>query len=950
VSIVRNASDLFAAIVQASDDAIISKTLDGVVTSWNPGAERIFGYAAAEMIGRPITTIIPADLVHEEAEFLRRLARGEHIDHYETVRVRKDGRAINISVTLSPVHDETGVIIGISKIARDITEQKRTAALLRAQSESWRVTLASIGDGVIATDAEGRITFMNAVAETLTGWAADDARSRPLDAVFHIVNEHTRRPAENPVTRVLRGGMTVGLANHTLLVARDGHERPIDDSAAPIHDEHGRITGVVLVFRDGTKRRQAEAALRESELRFRVMADAAPVLIWMSGADKLCTWFNKTWLTFVNRSMEQELGNGWAENVHRDDFAACLTTYTTAFDARQPFSMEYRLKRHDGEYRWVLDNGIPLYDPGGAFTGYLGSCIDITDRKRAEETLKDNETRLATEADALARLNELSSRLWRLTNLSAGLDEMLAATIELVGADMGNVQLLDAVRGVLVIAAQRGFDRDFLDAFREVVAEDDSACGRALRSGQRIVVEDIEADAPYAPLRSIARAAGYRAMQSTSLVGRDGTPLGMLSTHWRSVHRPREREWHRLDLYARQAADFIERCRIDDALRAADRAKDEFLAALSHELRTPLTTMLGWARMLRTQTLDPTTTTRALEGIERSALLQQQLIEELLDVSRIVSGKLNLERHPVELGPTVEAAVEAVRANAEAKSLALDVALDPDVGVVRGDAMRLQQVVWNLLSNAIKFTPPNGRVEVRLDYRGEEAWITVRDTGEGIAPEELPLIFNRFRQADSSSRRRHGGLGLGLAIAKQLTELHGGAIDGASAGPGLGATFTVRLPLLGDAAGQQLPVRALAQGWSSGAGPLPSLSGLHVLVVDDDPSARELLTVTLHASGAQVTAAGTVREALEMLATTEQDVVLADLGMPTEDGYDLIRHMRALGRGRAQIPAGAITAYASPEDRERAIAAGYDIHLAKPVEPANLVHAVAKLAGRGYSV
>lgn len=396
-----------AALVESSDDAILTKTLEGVVTSWNPGAERIFGYTAAEMIGRSVTTIVPADLVQEEAEFLRRLARGDHIDHYETVRVHKDGRPIDISVTLSPLRDATGAIVGISKIARDITEQKRAAALVRAQAETWRVTLSSIGDGVIATDAEGRITFMNAVAETLTGWIAADAQSRPLSAVFHIVNEHTRLRAEDPVTRVFRDGVTVGLANHTILVAHDGRERPIDDSAAPIYDERGQIIGVVLVFRDGTERRRTEAALREGEKRFRVMADAAPVMIWMSGTDKLCTWFNQTWLTFVNRTMEQELGNGWAENVHREDFDACLVTYSTAFDARQAFAMEYRLKRHDGEYRWVLDNGIPLYGPDGEFTGYIGSCIDITERRHVEQTLRDNEARLAAEATVLVRLNEL---------------------------------------------------------------------------------------------------------------------------------------------------------------------------------------------------------------------------------------------------------------------------------------------------------------------------------------------------------------------------------------------------------------------------------------------------------------------------------------------------------------------------------------------------------------
>jgi PAS domain S-box-containing protein len=305
----------------------------------------------------------------------------------------------------------------------------------------------------------------------------------------------------------------------------------------------------------------------DSEHRFREMADHAPVMIWISGQDKLCTWFNKPWLQFTGRSMEEELGNGWSEGVHPQDFDRCLETYVTTFDLRRPFTMEYRLRRHDGEWRWLLDNGSPLYDNNGIFSGYIGSCIDITDRKQSEELLRESESRLRNEAQALASLNDASSRLWHLQSLHEGLSEILAATIELLGADMGNIQLLNPEKGVLYIAAQRGFQQDFLEFFREVSTEDDSACGRALRSNARALIEDVNSDPPYAPLRAIASAAGYRAVQSTPLVDRLGKPLGILSTHWRASHRPDEQDLRRLDLYARQAADFISRCKTDDTLR-----------------------------------------------------------------------------------------------------------------------------------------------------------------------------------------------------------------------------------------------------------------------------------------------------------------------------------------------------------------------------------------------
>ncbi len=378
-----------------------------------------------------------------------------------------------------------------------------------------------------------------------------------------------------------------------------------------------------------------------------------------------------------------------------------------------------------------------------------------------------------------------------------------------------------------------------------------------------------------------------------------------------------------------------------DAERA-NRAKDEFLATVSHELRTPLNSMLGWAHLLRSGRLDPDTTARGLEVLQRNTLAQAHLIDDLLDVSRIVTGKLRIEPRLVELGRVVEAAIEVVRPAAEARQITLDVRLDPDAGPVRGDAVRLQQVVWNLLSNAVKFTPPGGRVEVRLGRDGPVAELVVRDNGAGISPDFLPFVFDRFRQADSTSTRAHGGLGLGLALVRHLVELHGGEVEAHSEGPGRGAEFVVRLPIL--------PVRMepLAGNGAATVQPGQDLAGLRVLVVDDDADARDMLAAVLAGNGAEVTAVGSAHDALEVLGALRPNVLVSDVCLPGEDGYSLIRHVRALPAEQGGLlPAVALTAHARSEDRLRAMSAGFQMHAGKPINPPELVAIVKALAGWG---
>jgi PAS domain S-box-containing protein len=381
----------------------------------------------------------------------------------------------------------------------------------------------------------------------------------------------------------------------------------------------------------------------------------------------------------------------------------------------------------------------------------------------------------------------------------------------------------------------------------------------------------------------------------------------------------------------------------------ANRLKDEFLATVSHELRTPLTAILGWAHLLRVKRFDEQSTANALETIERNAHAQAQLIDDLLDVSRIIAGNLRLDVRQVEPGSFIEAAVEALRPAAEAKGVRIQRVLDTGVVSVAGDPARLQQVVWNLLSNAIKFTPGGGSVQVKLERIDSHIEIAVSDTGAGIKAEFLPHVFDRFRQADQKTTRQHGGLGLGLAIVRHLVELHGGTVEADSPGEGRGATFVVKLPVVAVYQKETLAGRAHPAAVDS----LPDydyperLDGLKVLVVDDEVDARELFKAGIGQCGAEVVTAGSAREALATLQEMRPDLLISDIGMPGEDGYELIRKVRALPAARGgKIPAIALTAYARTEDRMRALRAGYQMHIVKPVELAELVAVMASLMGR----
>ncbi|HEX8283068.1 MAG TPA: ATP-binding protein [Pyrinomonadaceae bacterium] len=443
---------------------------------------------------------------------------------------------------------------------------------------------------------------------------------------------------------------------------------------------------------------------------------------------------------------------------------------------------------------------------------------------------------------------------------------------------------------------------------------------------------------------------------NVTLVERPTRVITILSAV-RSALRARRRQYEvRAHLAAERLAQEERAQLLDEAVaarteaEAVNRAKDEFLATLSHELRTPLTAILGWARMMHDKRMDVDTARHGLEVIERNAEAQHQLIRDLLDVSRIISGKLRLKTQHVGLALIVEAALDSVRQAAEAKAIRLGAEYDDETDLVTGDPDRLQQVIWNLLSNAIKFTPKGGAVGVRVERYGSDVQVRVSDTGQGIAPEFLPYVFDRFRQADGSTTREHGGLGLGLSIVRHLVEQHGGSVAAESAGEQRGSTFTINLPIAAvktppepHETSEQTPPQATPE-----AGAPSALGGLRILVVDDHPDARELLSMVLGRAGARVSTAASAAEALELFQRGELDVLVSDVGMPVVDGYSLVGRVRELAAGRGgRIPTVALTAYATGEDRRRALAAGFDAHLAKPVEPSELVSVIAGLVAPG---
>jgi PAS domain S-box-containing protein len=680
---------------------------------------------------------------------------------------------------------------------------------------------------------------------------------------------------------------------------------------------------------------QAEAT-RQSERRASRLFESNIIGVVYWNADGGISDANDAFLAIVRRDRD-ELRDGrvrWPDIVAPD----CLVLHQTALEqirARgecDPF--DSTALRADGTRVPIFCGGVRLDEVGAHGVTFV---LDMTESRRAREALQVNESRYRTlfEESPIGLLEEDWSGVKRgFDALAAGGHDVAARLRDHpddVAAALAGIQVIRVNKvalGILGVASQDELAPD-LGAY--VPPETRGEAGRVL-------VETAMHGEPARLEQTLQAADGTRRdvlIQMTPMAGHE-TLLDRVLISLMDISDRKSVEAQREELLA-----FAERARHE--AEAASRAKDEFLATISHELRTPLSPILAWSRMLREGGLEPERASHALEVIERSARTQAQLIEDLLDVSRIMAGKMRLDVRPVMLAPIVERALEVVRPSADAKGLRLHVVLDSEAGAVLGDDGRLQQVVWNLLANAVKFTPKGGRVQVSLARVDSHLEVAVADTGEGMDAEFLPHVFDRFRQADASMTRNQGGLGLGLAIVRHIVEAHGGRVRAESAGRGRGSTFVVELPLMVRRASDEHARRHPAALPLDDA-PLPRLDGLRVLIVDDEPDSSEVVAELLASRGAEVRRARSAEEARTTVAAWRPTLLVSDIGMPGEDGYAFIARWRADPSDAARIPAVALTAYAGRNDRIRLLSAGFDAHVPKPLDPAELVTVLASLA------
>lgn len=727
------------------------------------------------------------------------------------------------------------------------------------------------------------------------------------------------------------------------------------------------VLGITGVAQDITVRKNTEDNLRQSEEMLRAMANSIPQLAWMAQADGAVVWLNERWCEYTGTTAEQAAGWGWEQFVDPDSLPAVREHWQESLRSGEPFSMEYPIRGADGKFRWFLTRTTAVRDRNGLVVRWFGTSTDVDEVKRAEQALREEShflELLNSTGGALASTRDLRSLLQTATDAAAGI----------AGARFGAFFYHGehATNRIFTLYTMSGATPAEFESFGEPRAT--ALFGPSLDASGLVRADDIGH-----PARASSRppyfglAAGHPAVRSylaVPVVARSGEMLGTMYFGHPEPGVFTERTERIVAGVAAQAAVAIDNTRLYEAAQRsaeerkvllererearaeAERSsqmKDEFLATLSHELRTPLSAILGWAQVLRRGSRGEADLARGLQTIERNARAQAQLIEDLLDMSRITSGKVLLDMQVLAPASFIDAAIETVRPAADARNIRLEKHYEPGVGMVAGDPARLQQVIWNLLSNAIKFTPPGGAVSVWVRRVGAHARIAVRDSGIGIKPEFITHVFERFRQADASTTRRHGGLGLGLSIVKHLVEQHGGTVRAESEGEGMGACFTIELPLARD---QSLASRS----GRAGQQPLPApatpdmavldLTGTDVLVVDDDRDARELMARILSDCHATVRVAGGAREALDMVARRAPHILISDLGMPEVDGFELLARVRALGRERGgNVPAIALTAFARSEDRLRALEAGFSAHISKPVEPSELIAAVAGIVG-----
>ena len=821
------------------------------------------------------------------------------------LQVQRDDDATDM-YRLSQFNRVLGMLVGLALVVatalllrRDLRARARASAEIQAQREWFSTTVNSIGDAVIVTGSDGRVQLLNPIAEQMTGWSSAEAAGRPLPEVFDIVNEGSREPAANPVERAMREGRIVGLANHTVLRARNGREYVIEDSAAPSRDANGAIQGAVLVFHDSSARRETEIALSMASAEIARRASAslvaeqtlttilenAPIGICMTGPAPDFP------IVVISRQMREWIGA--AENM------PALAAYRKLMpDGREPPPDLIPLNRVmlRGETvrdePWLIDrrnraplivivNVAPVRDAEGTIVGAIHSWVDLTERQRLDHELRVTQSRLRVLVEANVIGLVLSfDRSGRVTQANGAFLDMLGFDESEVAA--GAVNLVAQTPAEFQAADQR--------AFRELAE------------------------------------AGFCTPYEKELLRKDGTHISVVVGYTRVADASDEFVGFALDISARK---YLERQLREQAqeLLGADRRKDEFLAMLAHELRNPLAPLRNALHLLdSSRGTDPAFIAGLVPSMRRQIDQLVRLVDDLLDAARISQGKISIEHALVELAPSLHAALESVQPLIKSRAHRLELEIAAEPLYVNGDAARLTQVIANIVHNAAKYTANGGHIGVRLARDQGCASVRVRDDGQGISAALLPRIFDPFIQDDQSLARSAGGLGVGLALVRRLTELHGGSVTARSAGPGQGSEFELRLPLA--AAPQGVATEPAARRGDARV----EGAALRVLVVDDNTDLAASTAALLDLWGHQVSILHNGRQVIGTALQFRPEIVLLDIGLPGMDGFQVAQQIRATP-ALAAVRLIAITGYAQAHDIERARAAGFDAHLVKPVQP-----------------
>jgi PAS domain S-box-containing protein len=974
------ASDEYRLLVESVVDyAIFVLDPEGHIATWNLGAQAIKGYQASEIIGAHFSRFYPEeDLAAGKPQRELETAMSEGRVEDEGWRIRKDGSRFWASVIITALRDETGTLRGFGKVTRDLSARREAEERLRQVEQRFHLLIDGVVDyAIFMLDPTGHVSTWNEGAQRVKGYSAEQILGKHFSIFYTSADRVAGRP-QAILEAVRREGR---FEDESWRVRKDGSQIWANVVITALHDPRGELVGFAKVTRDLTARREAEEVqrrlereqsareaaeaaeqqLRASELRFRALSQRLEIVL-EGVADGITVQDSSGRVVYANSAAAKICGFETGSELMSTPPAEVVARFEMLDAHGQPMAVEslparrvfaghgpssaliHVRERATQRDWWVQLRGSAVVDAEGKPELAINIWHDIT-----VERVQELQSKYLAEATATLGTSLIP-------------DEMLATLARVLVPGLGDwcsiyLREGEGLRDVACAHADTA-KRDAVEAYRARFSPDREHAGgvwSVLRSGASLVVnaitddslarstQDPEAQAMLqalgmkavllAPIAVRGRVLGVIALVSVQARQRyDGSELALVEELGRRAGVALENA--QLYASAQQAAQTAE---------LASRAKDEFLATVSHELRTPLNAIVGWSSVLKSRALDASLV-KPVEVIHRNALAQVKIIDDILDVSRVISGKLRIEARPSDLLAIAADAIEVVRPSAIAKRIEIELAPVADACLLVADPERLQQVVWNLLSNAVKFTDADGKVRVVVGHEGSQVSLSVSDTGRGIDPEFLPHVFERFRQADSTTTRRVGGLGLGLALARHIVELHGGRVFAESEGIGKGSKFKITLPIRAVIPALPEP-EALRENAPTASPIAASLDDVRVLVVDDEPDARELIAAVLMQAGAIVETAGSAAEGFDAVQRFKPDVLVSDIGMPDEDGLSLVRRIRALGAAEGRsLPALALTAFARESDRNSAINAGYTTHIGKPVDPAALACAVANLA------